>query len=364
MPDAEATLTETEQTPASVLLGDSGEEETVELLGQEGATKEEPAQTPNSTTDQPGAQTAEGHRSALKKLIDEKYGGSEDKFTEGLYSQWNSSAELAKTLKEVKQELADLKAGKASAEPTPESDPDLSSLTDQRALVVQDLEALQSQASEIIQEFNATREEIIRKETRAELADDYDKKSLLSEAAALKAQMKGLEATYKGLPREKKRLEVQLTLLDNQMKAAKGAVQTRAKAQEEQKAQEAEFRTEWQSTLHTLIDQAAKEKSIPEGSKTHQRMGEYIWNSIYAYLAAQPADAPGINPIEAVAYYANAFHEGLAEGQKQQFQAASRTKASASTPSAIKQAAGPVAKVKARELTQEQIKAHHKAVFG
>ena len=105
----DAAEVETETTEPNPLTGevDSGED-TVELLGQDGA--DDDAQAPTEE-DQPQPEKAEGHRSSeLQKLIDGKYGGSEEALAKAIYEQQNSNAQVFKELKALREELAAAKA--------------------------------------------------------------------------------------------------------------------------------------------------------------------------------------------------------------------------------------------------------------
>lgn len=356
----EATEVETEVAEPNPLTGevDSGEE-TVELLGQDGADPD--AQAPTEE-DQPTPATAEGHRSAeLQKLIDGKYGGSEEALAKAIYEQQNSTAEVFRELKSLREEMA---AAKAKPEETKaEDDPDVSSLNDQRSLVVEELEALKANADEITSTFNKLSEELIEVKTLARVADDYDKPKHEARKGEIERSIADLKRQYAALPRESKRLTVQLSLIDKQIKAAQGAVQTRSKAKEKEAEQDKQYQGEFRGLVDQYIDSAAKEKGITPGTKVHVNMGNYVRRSIYAHLASLDPNGPGVDPVKAVQHFSSEFLDGLSEGAKLSFKAASATKQATATPAARPSLPGAKV-VKSKDLTKEQIEAHKTAVLG
>lgn len=352
---------ETEVAEPNPLTGevDSGED-TVELLGQDGAVDVD-AQAPTKEDElQPGK--AEGHRSPeLQKIIDGKYGGSEEAFAKAVWEQQNSTAQVFQELKALREEMAAVKAKPEEAKA--DDDPDVSSLNDQRALVVEELEALKANHDEIVGEFNKLSEQKIRLETKLEVADDYDKPKHQEALDQAKARLADLKRQYAALPRESKRLTVQLSNLDRQIKSAQGAVQTRSKAKEKEAEQEKQWQGEFRSLVDQYIDSVAKDKGITSGTKVHARLGDYVRRSIYAHLASLDPDGPGVDPVRAVQHFSDEFLESLSEGAKVSFKTASATKQAATTPQA--RPSLPGAKVtKVKELTKEAIEAHKTAVLG
>lgn len=358
----EATEVETDVAEPNPLTGevDSGED-TVELLGQDGAADD--AQAPTQE-DQPQPDKAEGHRSSeLQKLIDGKYGGSEEALAKAIYEQQNSTAQVFQELKALRAEMAAAK-GKPEKEAEAEDDPDVSSLNDQRALVVEELEALKANQDEIVKEFNKLSEQKIRLETKLELADDYDKPRHQETLDQAKARIADLSRQYNALPRDAKRLTVQLKNIDNQIKSAQGAVQTRSKAKEKEAEQEKQWQGEFRSLVDQYIDSVAKDKGITTGTKVHARLGDYVRRSIYAHLASLDPNGPGVDPVRAVQHFSDEFLESLSEGAKVSFKAASATKQAATTPTQARPSLPGAKAVKSKDLTKEQIEAHKTAVLG
>lgn len=338
---------------------DSGED-TVELLGQDGDAEPGTAQSP-STDDQLRAATAEGHRSAtLQKLIDEKYGGSEAEMVKAVYEQQNSTARVFQELKALREEMASRNT--PVQEPEPETDPDLSSLNDQRAMVIEELEALNTTHSEIIAVFNRLGEEKVEVRTRASLSDDYDKPKYEDRLVQIDRQMNDLKRTFNGLPREARRLQVQLGQVDRNIRSAHGAIQTRSQAQKQQQEQDKQAQSHFRGSVEQYISSVANEKGIAEGTKVHARMGDYVRRSVIAHLSALDPDGPGIDPVAAARHFSSEFLDGLSEGSRMSFKTASLAKQSAQSPA---QRHVPGARpVRVRELTREQIEAHKTAVLG
>lgn len=356
------------ETPAANPLVDDPADETVELLGQEeGDAEEQPAQSPEEgKTEQPKtAVKAEGHRSAqLQKLIDEA--GSEEAFFERIHKSWHGSKELAQQLDKLTAEITTLKAGKdTKSDTTEESDPDISSLNDQRALVAEELEGLDGEKQEMVAEFNRLQNELIRAETRLELADDIDKEKFQDKVNTLKAQTARLSGAWKNLPLREKRLKVQLGTLDKQLGLAKSNIQSRVKAQKQQQEKDELYQAEFRNQVNALIEQASREAGFTAGSKVADRHAAYVCRSIETHLNRMDPEGAGIDPVLAVKFYSDEFLEGLQEGSKLSFQKATQQKTSAVSPPAAKSpAAGAKKTVAAKDLTKDQIERHHKAIFG
>lgn len=371
--EAEVTTSEPAEEPANPFAAEPVDD-TVELLGQDDddaeGTTQEPEPKPSEVGDQQESSKAAGRRAdVLTKLINEKYAGDEEKFVEGLHHQWNSAAELAKALKEVRAELAELKTQKpADPEEIFKSDPDLASLGDQRDLVAQELEALEAGAASIRNAFKEANEAKIRAEVLESKADDYDKREHAAEVRRLKGVIADLEASWKRLPMEQKRLQLQLKVIDNQITQAKSAIQSRSKSQKQQEAVDNEKQAGFRTTVDSLIDQAIKEAKIPAGSPSSKRMDKYIRMSIREVLSGLPDDAPGIDPILAVKHFADEYLEDRATSQKEAFKSASTAKQNGkpvpSQQSPQKTPLPGAKRVKAGELTKEMIAAHHKKVFN
>jgi hypothetical protein len=284
--------------------------------------------------------TEGGSKSKLQKLVDDKYQGDEDAFVDGLYQQWNSSADMAKELKELRQELSELR--KPTAEPEAIADsPDIQWLTNQLEDVKAERAELGSKRTHLLQRMAKAEAEVNQLKGAMRNAEEFERKSLERDAAAAERESERLADQWNDLKREERRLDKDAKAYDIQLERARKAAQSQVQEQQRSRVEAVREQKESLETFVAAVKAEAKELGIPEKNLKH--MANTIRGELFFYLQsmlAKDPNAEGIDVAEAVKVRARAYAKAMGLERKAGAPAAAASPAP-STPGAKPNAAPP-----------------------
>ncbi len=269
--DAEETPSSSPETEPETEL-DAAQSEEAQASSEDKPESNKPAQT--SEAEEPG------RSSKLQKLIDSKYQGDEDKFAEALYEQWNSSAALARELKETKALIVELKEQAAVKPPEPEplleTDEDYKALSEELQTLDHDLERNATLRSGLIEKFNKAETRISELRGELKYAPDPDKterelERLLSQQAKLSQDWETTLREDKAISREQKALLKELKTQERRIKESRAEQRQRSQTDSEEQRVFLQVFTE-------AVDDAIRER----GLETNSKIREHLLNTIKA----------------------------------------------------------------------------------
>lgn len=262
---------------------------------------------PESNKEKVGESKAEG-KLRIQTLVDSKYGGDWDKFTDGLYSQWNSSSELHSELKEIKAALEEQKQAlvtKAAPEPPLNDDPDFQALESEITALDNDVKANEQVRAGLITQFNGISEKIAELRGQYALADDFNKRdierrveALTDKQALLGEKWDRTQKEDKSIERDKKALKGQLKQLEKQI--------SESRAQDKQKqAESLEAQADFRLAFFGLIEEAAGQYglSAEDAPKVKEHLKQTIKAEAVEYLHSHPELPDDFVQKRAAAYF-------------------------------------------------------------
>lgn len=297
--------------------------EALERVSSKGGTKslastsEEPAADSEETPEAVEASAeeteeeqapAEGGSSLLKKLIDSKYGGDENKFTEAMYQQWNTSAEMHREIKELKQALR-------APEPEPLQEvehPDIPWLNQQISAVDTRVQANATEQQNLLQKMAQISVAIARAEgSAAAAADEFQKEKFEREIGVLQGRYDATNARYINLGEAIERASWDKQELGRRVRTAEGELNVYRQQQQQAAFEDAKFKVLTLETFVKSVDTAASELKLVKDTPERIYLESVVKAELSSYLNSLPPDSPPIDIEKFVSERAEAFAKVL-----------------------------------------------------
>lgn len=322
------------------------EQAAAELLGTEVPPAEEAAAAPAEGGETPAAEPVEeaaqeakpetGNLSPLlKKLIDTKYGGDQEKFLAGIYEGWNSTSRLAEQLEGLQQKL--LEQTQKAEEP-----PDPATLSPEIPRIEKRLQSIDVKLNTTIQKMNGLvgnanqiNLEIAKLAGMREKADEYDRGKYEDQIQRLEDRKTSLREKYESLSDINEQLREEQTYLADQLGDIRKQVEGRWSQQQREKLEEAQaataFKVQTVQDFMASIEEEASTYGVEAGSKRFDHMAGTIRAEITQYLRSLPEDAPAIDIKAFVKARAKEYADALGVSATRKVQQLSQQKLQATT---------------------------------
>ncbi len=318
----------------------------VESPSSEGGQEQvSPELVATSETEQPQATQEQDSNKPepdiLQQLIDSKYKGDKAQFVKGLHEGWQSTASLAKELKELKAQLTQQRETQTKPEPL-ETNEDYSALKDELTVLDSQLKSNNDTRKQILGSFNSLNQELAILEGQIRATQDPNAKNALAfERWQKQQEQKSLESAWNQTFKEDQAAQREMKLLNRQLKEVEKSI-TQSRTQQQQQWQE-DVR-EQQSFLqdfNSAVDAICEEKSIAADSPTRNFLYETVRAQAVYHLTTSKGQA--IDPFEFVKKQADAYFAASGLNTKQAFQQQTAAKLAVQKPVGTKPSLNNVA---------------------
>ncbi len=328
-----------------------------------------PAELTDSPADEPA--TAPVANSRVQKIVDTKFGGDWDKFTDSLYEQWNSSSRLHSELEELKELVARGAQPHEPEAPAPDH-PDVKWLEQQITSLDSETASIHSRRQQILLDINKRDREVAALEGEMKRADDFDKNNLLQQRLRAETAMERALEKYENLG---DRLQ-QLDLRKREFQYQRQFVDSRVAAERAQTQQRAELdqarQTKWQSEFLSAFEESAGNYKLSPEDKDY--MFEVIVGQTGTYLNSLPKNTPAIDLAAYVRGKAEAHAKAMRLPAKTEFVETTRAKLATRTQVAPRGAVLPAARAAAaspgtpapanKPITAAEVRARAARILG
>jgi len=267
---------------------------------------EHDAEAEGETSDEPEELDEEdSSERTVRAFVEKKYKGSWKQFMDGLYNAQNSSADLFRTSKELREELAAVREMLSKPREDPEAerrriaeDPGVQEASELFSDIDDQLKDTHRRQQEIIKEAGDLARSTAMKEGELARTDELERGDIEREIQRLQREERALKTEYEQIEREKRRLDKQRERASREFQKAVGAAQSnRARQAQEEDAihlEERLVRNDFQSSM----TEGLKGLGVPVDSE----LGSYALETVRAQLREQLlslGDHPPIDIAEA-----------------------------------------------------------------
>lgn len=276
----------------------TAETTSAEGAGAEGAApsdQEPQAAKQEEVTPETVTEAAKGS-TKVQELVDKKYGGDWDKFTDSLYEQWNSTSKLAKEIQDLKSQLT-----RKETPEEPEIDdksPQLDLLNAHVAHIDSELKANETSQAKLIQAYGKLEKDIAKWEGKLEASDDLERPAIEDKLDRLRSLKEGKEESYQEAVAKADRLKLEKQQAAANLQWAKTQLKQERQQQLQARAQEEAETRQTLSEFVEAIKTSASEFRIPKANLAH--MANVIRGEIAVHLRKLGPNAEAIDMPKAV----------------------------------------------------------------
>lgn len=252
---------------------------------------------------------AKGRSEKLQKIIDSKFGGDEDAFTDSLYEQWNSGSRMRQELDEVKGALAQL-VQQRPPESIPDDHPDLVEINEELTSLKDERKSNSLAGTRLLNELGTLDREIAKLEGKAESAEDFEKQRLEQKILQLEVKKESLIGKWESSNKDDKRLERELKSAEKRLNQAKKDVSEKLVSEQRQQRADLQVKERTLQEFFQNLEAAADENGIPKEARKH--LANTVRGELVLFLRGLGPDEPDVDLPAAVkarvAAYAKAMN--------------------------------------------------------